>query len=284
MQSLRTKLLHQNHKSYGPFLLSASSNTAEVLAGIGYSHLVVDMEHSPADISTITSILRAIDSASRGKAARDNFPIVRAPSGGDVATTKRILDVLRLPGGIMFPMIDNAEQAKLAVSSTRYPPHGIGGTGIRGCAYPFVRASEYGNNREYFSVDSKEELLTIAQVESEQGINNIPEIGMVDEVDVIFLGPFDISASIGEVGNFESNGKAMTLLRHAEISVLETSKRKRKEKGVGLCLGGFRAPGRSLKEMFSDNVGYQFVSGSLDLGLLQAAALDDYEVGQDAIE
>jgi len=127
-------------------------------------------------------------------------------------------------------------------------------------------------------------LLTIVQVESEEGIANIPEIGMVDGVDVIFLGPFDIGASIGSVGSFEPNGKTMTLLKQAELLVRETSQKKKQEKGFGLCLGGFRAPGRSLKEMFSEDVGYQFVSGSLDLGLLQAAAVADYEAGQESME
>jgi len=106
---------------------------------------------------------------------------------------------------------------------------------------------------------------------------------MLDGVDVIFLGPFDISCDIGETGNFKEGGKVMEMIRHAELLVRETSERKKKAKGVGLCLGGFKVPERSLKEMFSETVGYQLVAGSVDLGLLQAAAKIDYEDGQDAI-
>lgn len=294
MQSLRTQLLHNKAKTYGPLILSASPNIAELLAGIGYSHIVIDMEHSPTDISTTTSILRAIDSASRGKVAAasvavQNFPIVRAPAHNDVAMTKRILDVLRPPGGIMFPMIENAEQAAAAVASTRYAPHYRNGIGIRGCAYPFVRASSYGKNVDYFDIDAQD-LLTIMQVESREAIENIPEIGMVDGVDVIFLGPFDISCSIGEMGNFEKDGKVMQLIRHAERLVRETSEKKKamnvdgNGNGGGLCLGGFRSPGRPLEEMFSDAVGYQFVCGSVDLGLLQSAASVDFAAGQEAMQ
>mmetsp|Transcript_25865 Transcript_25865/g.62108 ORF Transcript_25865/g.62108 Transcript_25865/m.62108 type:complete len:156 (+) Transcript_25865:433-900(+) len=155
------------------------------------------MEHSPVDVSQLTSLLRAIDSASRssgGTTAVSNFPVVRAPGNSDVVMTKRILDVLCPPGGIMFPMVENAAQAEMAVAGTRYPPGGI-----RGCAHPFVRASRYGRNSDYFDVDSRD-ILTIVQVESEEAIENIPEIGMVDGVDAIFLGPFDISCSIGCMG------------------------------------------------------------------------------------
>mmetsp|Transcript_26771 Transcript_26771/g.61623 ORF Transcript_26771/g.61623 Transcript_26771/m.61623 type:complete len:250 (-) Transcript_26771:194-943(-) len=239
------------------------------------------MEHSPNDLATTTAMLRAIDSAARGGAPVHNFPVVRAPSRDDVAATKRILDVLRPPAGIMFPMIESAAQAEAAVAGTRYPPHRR--NGVRGCAHPFVRASQYGNNGDYFDVDSHRELLTIAQVESEEGIEHIPEIGMVDGVDVIFLGPFDISCDIGEVGNFDPDGKVMGAIRRAERLVRETSEKKKALKGVPLCLGGFRSPGRSLETMFSNDVGYQFVSGSLDLGLLQAAAKTDFNAGQDAM-
>ena len=180
--SFRSQLLTNiNKKSYGPFILSGSPNIAKLLAGIGYDHLVVDMEHSPLDVSSTTTMLRAID-ASRNVSSNDQnpIPIVRVPSHNDIANTKRILDILRPPAGIMFPMIEDATQATMAVSSTRYPPHGI-----RGCAHPFVRASQYGNDKDYFYKTSKEDLLLIVQVESKAAIEKIPEIGMVDGVDCI---------------------------------------------------------------------------------------------------
>ena len=283
MQSLRHKLLQGNGKAYGPFLLSASPNIAELLANTGYDILFVDMEHSPTDISNMVSTLRAIDSASRSKFPVQNFPIVRAPTHDDAAMTKRILDILRPPAGIMFPLIENAQQAEKAVASTRYPCHYKNGSGIRGCAHPFVRASQFGGNEEYFDVDSNQDLLTILQVETEEGVNNIPEIGMVEGVDVIFLGPFDISCSLGEMGNFEEDGRVMGLIRRAENLVRDTSAEKKRLNGIGLCLGGFRSPGRDLKEMFSDDVGYQLIAGSVDLGLLKAAAASDLALGRDAM-
>jgi 4-hydroxy-2-oxoheptanedioate aldolase len=284
IQSLRKKLLQdRNFKSYGPMILSASPSVAELLATIGYSHILVDMEHSPLDISKTVEMLRAIDSVSSGYVPIHNTPIVRAPSHDDVAMTKRILDVLKPPSGIMFPMIETVEQAEKAVASTRYPPHYRENSGIRGCAHPFVRASSYGSDEDYFPLHSNQDLLTILQVESEAAIENIPEIGMVGGVDAIFLGPFDISCSVNQVGEFGATSDVMQLIRHAERLVRETDDRKRalashstrKEYPTGLILGGFRPPLRSLQEMFSAEVGYQFICGSVDLGLLRKAAYSD---------
>lgn len=287
--SLRQQLLSNKHtKSYGPFLLSKSTSIAELLSYIGYNHIVVDMEHSPLDISSTVSILHAIESTNHhhNKNKNDNAiittPIIRVPSYDDIANTKRVLDILKPPCGIMFPMIENAIQAQKAISSTIYPPNGI-----RGCAHPFVRASNYGNNNHYFHHTCNEDILKIVQVESREGIMNIPEIGMVDGVDCIFLGPFDISCSIGKMGQFEEGGEVMELIRYAEQLVRETSKKKyetnnnndsnnNNDNGHGLILGGFRSVGRSLTEMFSDDVGYQLVSGSVDLGMIQNAAKMDF--------
>jgi hypothetical protein len=132
---------------------------------------------------------------------------------------------------------------------------------------------------------TKRDLLVIVQVESKIGIDNIPEIGMVDGVDCIFLGPFDISCSIGKMGQFDDKeGEVMELIYHAEKLVRETSEIKREKNkstdtgsgnGNGLILGGFRSPGRTLKEMFSKDVGYQLIGGSVDLGMIQNAAKSD---------
>ena len=287
LSSLRKRLLlDPTARSYGPFLLSSSPTIAELLAGAGYGHMVVDMEHSPNDISTTAAILRAIDSYSPPQGKFSPTPIVRAPSCHDIATTKRILDVLRLPGGIIFPMVETAIDARKAVASTRYPPHYGKGEGTRGCAYTMVRASQYGRNEEYYDSNSHEDLLTIVQVESEQAIHNIPEIGMVEGVDCIFLGPFDISCSIGEMSDFSEDGKVMKLLHYAEELVRETSRKKREQSsdGFGLILGGFRSPGRPLEKMFSKEVNYQLVSGSVDLSMLVKAAADDLKDAENAME
>ena len=219
------------------------------------------------------------------------------------------LDTLRLPSGIIFPMIESVKQAEYAVASTRYPPHynstmSRGGTtdlkegegqeeeveqqqqqqkGIRGCAHPFVRASDYGYNEHYYDIDSNTNLFTILQIESVAAIELIPKIGMIDGVDCLFLGPFDISCDMNLMGQFHEGGDVMKMIRYAEGLVRKTSQQKQHEKGVGVCLGGFQIPGRSLQEMFSNKVGYQFISGAIDLGLMKSAAEADFTNGISAM-
>jgi 2-keto-3-deoxy-L-rhamnonate aldolase RhmA len=103
-------------------------------------------------------------------------------------------------------MVETAEDARKAVASARYPPHYGRGKGTREYAYTMVRASQCGRNEQYDS-NCHEVLLTIVQVEAEEAIHNILEIGMVEGVDCMFLGPFDISFSIGELGDFSEDGK-----------------------------------------------------------------------------
>lgn len=308
--SFRQALLSNiNTKSYGPFVMSRSPDVAELLSFVGYNHIVIDMEHSALDVSSTVSMLRAVDAAASKSASTPTIPIVRVPSHGDAATTKRILDILRPPAGIMFPMVETAHQAEFAVSSSTYPPYGV-----RGCAHPFVRASKYGNDVDYFDRCSSpsrknNDLLRIVQIESERGIENISEIGMVNGVDCIFLGPFDISCSVGKMGQFERGGEVMELIGRAETLVRETSQKKREasqrkstknnsddtsdngndntnsnSSSGGLILGGFRSPGRPLKEMFSEDVGYQLVAGSADLGMIQNAAKADFMEAKRAIQ
>lgn len=277
MMSLRHRLLsNPSAKAYGPFLMSGSTDIAELIAGIGYDLLVVDMEHASLDVSETKNMLRAVDAAARRSIEQDTSsssslfttPIVRVPSPNDIAMTKRVLDVLRPPAGIMFPMVENAEIAKVAVESTRYPSHYGDDSGTRGCAWPFVRASSYGENQEYYEQTCHQDLLTLVQVETENAINNIPEIAAVPGVDGIFLGPFDISCSIGRMGEFEEEGEVMKLMHYAESLVRKAAK----ESDDGLILGGFQPPGRKLKDMFSPECGYQLVTGSVDLGMIRQAA------------
>lgn len=285
--SLRKRLLsNSNIKSYGPFLLSSSPTIAEVLSNVGYSHIVVDMEHSPLDISTTLSMIRAIDSCRNNhnlyhtcNEQNITTPIIRLPSHTTIDTTKRILDIIKPPCGIMFPMIENENDAKLAISSITYPPNGI-----RGCAYPFVRASNYNSNQNYFHVDCKEDIFTIMQIESLNAIDNIYEIGMVDGVDCLFLGPFDISCSMNQIGNFEKNGNVYQIVQKAEKLIRETSIIKYEKIQQPLILGGFQLPGRKLDEMFSNDVGYQFVSGSVDIGMIQSVASADLLKANKAIQ
>ena len=185
---------------------------------------------------------------------------------------KKVLDSMRLPGGVLVPMVNDATIARDVVQAIRYPQQvwernsrrHDGGGGIRGCAVPFVRATGWGQmDSETFLAKCQQELLVMVQVETRQAVEAIDEIAAVDGVDMIFLGPMDLSCSIGKMGNFQDK-EVVNLIRMAEQKIRNSP----------CMLGGFRSPGRDLNEMFGD-AGYSLVCGSIDVGLLSNAARAD---------
>lgn len=230
--------------------MSNSPSIAELMGQVGYDFLLVDHEHAPTDIASGQLLLQALTGSK-------TEPIVRLPSH-DVVYMKKVLDSMRLPGGVLVPMVDTAEQAQEVVASTRYPP-----AGVRGCAVPFVRGSAWGTQEDYLEQCDKD-LLVIVQVETTLGVENIDAIAAVDGIDMIFLGPMDLSASIGKMGQFD-DPQVKQLIQEAEEKV----------RGSPHCLlGGFRPPTRTANELFTEG-GYSLVAGSVDMGLLREAAKQD---------
>lgn len=247
-------------------ILSDSPIAAEIVASIGYDYIILDHEHSPTNARSGQAILQAMDAASTAGARRTE-PMVRLPTHEN-AYMKKVLDSLRLPGGVMVPMVEDAGIAQAVVDSTRYPT-----AGIRGCAAPYVRASGWGsmNNADYLQ-QCRQDLLVMVQVETIKGVEHIPEIAAVDGIDAIFLGPFDLSASLGKMGQFDDM-EVQRLMESAETAVLQSE---------DCLLAGFRQPGRDTKAMF--DAGYNLVCGSADVGLLRDAARRDLEAVKSSMD
>jgi 2-keto-3-deoxy-L-rhamnonate aldolase RhmA len=148
------------------------------------------------------------------------------------------------------------------------------GGGMRGCAVPFVRATGWGTTKttEEYLRQCREELLVIVQAETPTAVEAIDEIAAVDGIDMIFLGPMDLSCSIGKMGDFQDQGVA-ELLQTAEQRIRDSP----------CMLGGFRPPGRDLNEMFGE-AGYSLVCGSVDVGLLREAARADVAAASESLE
>ncbi|MES2259920.1 MAG: aldolase/citrate lyase family protein [Pseudomonadota bacterium] len=169
-------------------LWSGLSNnvTVEVLANAGFDWLLLDTEHSPNELPMVHSQLQAI---AQGSA----HPIVRPP-WNDTVVIKRYLDV-----GVqtlLIPFVQNAEEARNAVAATRYPPLGVRGYSAA------ARASDYGRVKDYAST-CENELCVLVQVETPLALANIEEIAAVDGVDGIFIGPGDLSAAMGHLGDLK---------------------------------------------------------------------------------
>lgn len=168
----------------GAWLSSGSPATAEALGFTGFDFLVVDTEHTPIDVPQMTEILRAI-------AGTPAQAIVRPP-WNDMVMLKRVLDA----GGqsVLLPFVQNEEEAKRAVAFTRYPP-----AGVRGVAGTH-RGSRYGTVANYMK-SAASELCVIVQIETLAALARLEAIAAVEGVDSIFVGPNDLAASMGHVGD-----------------------------------------------------------------------------------
>lgn len=168
---------------FGSFASLASPLAAEALACNGFDFVLADLEHAQNDISTLVGLLQAIE-------AGGSEPVVRSP-WNDLVWIKRIMDA----GGrtIMVPFVQTAEEALRAARAMRYPP-----AGDRGVAM-VTRASRFGARPDYLA-KANEEACLIVQIETVAALSRLVEIGSVEGVDAVFIGPSDLSASMGLIG------------------------------------------------------------------------------------
>lgn len=163
---------------------SLSSNyTVEVIAGAGFDWILLDSEHSPADLENLLTQLQAA-------AAYPTHAVVRV-AWNDMVTIKRVLDIGAQ--SLLVPYVSNAAEARNAVSYTRYPP-----AGVRGVAGT-TRATRFGRVKDY-ARRAHEEICLLVQVETQNALDNIESICAVDGVDGVFIGPADLHASLGHTG------------------------------------------------------------------------------------
>jgi 4-hydroxy-2-oxoheptanedioate aldolase len=157
----------------------------EIAAGAGFDWLVLDSEHAPNDVPSLLRGLQAL-------AAYPVSGIVRIACA-DVSTVKRVLDIGAQ--NVLVPMIDTPEQARQMVEAMRYPPQGVRGVGTA-----LARAARWNRVSDYYQ-RANQEVCLIVQVESQRGLDNIEAIAAVEGVDALFIGPGDLAASIGYLGN-----------------------------------------------------------------------------------
>ncbi len=169
---------------HGTWLMSAAPSTAEALGNAGFDFLVIDMEHVPVDAPQLVELLRTV-------AGTPATSVTRLP-WNDTVMVKRALDAGAQ--SIMFPFVQNAEEARRAVAATRYPPDGNRGVAA------MHRASRYGAVQNYLK-NAAEELCVIVQIETLPALAELAAIAAVPGVDSIFIGPGDLSASMGYLGD-----------------------------------------------------------------------------------
>jgi len=170
---------------YGVWLVSSAPATAEALGSAGFDFLVVDTEHTPIEPPQVAEILRTM-------AGTPAQAVVR-PAWNDMVLIKRLLDAGAQT--LLIPFVQNAEEAKRAVAYTRYPPEGVRGVAA------VQRASRWGNVANYAKTAASD-LCVIVQIETAAAMEELPAIAAVPGVDSLFIGPADLAASMGHLGDF----------------------------------------------------------------------------------
>jgi 4-hydroxy-2-oxoheptanedioate aldolase len=226
----------------------SSPTVAEIYGAHGFDWMVIDCEHAPNDLPDVLGQLRALQ-------PYPTEPVVRLVNS-QPATIRRFLDI-----GVrtfLLPMIETAEQARDAVTMTRYPPEGRRGVAT------IIRANEYGQIHDYLSF-ANENICIICQIETRQAVENLASIANVEGVDALFVGPSDLSADLGYLGNPS----------HAEVQgvvagIVEETRRL-KIPIATLC----RTPDQA-RDLFA--AGFQFLSVGSDLHAIVTAAAATREV------
>jgi len=177
--------LKSGKKQYGFWLGLCNPLSAELCAYAGYDWLLIDAEHAPNDLQSIMAQLQAIQGT-------PSQPVVRLAEDHSTRI-KQALDVGAQ--SLLIPMVETATQAREIVQSMQYPPRGIRGVGTA-----LARAALWNRIEHYFD-DVEDQLCLIIQIESTKGLDNLDEILAVDGVDAIFIGPADLAASMGHLGN-----------------------------------------------------------------------------------
>ena len=226
----------------GTWVMSASPIVAEAIGHAGFDWAVLDMEHTPLDLMDLVHLLQAVGSTKL-------VPLVRVP-WNDAVNVKRVLDAGA--HSLLFPFIQNADEASKAVAATRYPPQGV--RGMAGMS----RASRFGTVPDFFK-QANANVCAVLQMETPESIARLEEIAAVPGVGGLFVGPGDLSGAMGHVGN----------LTHPEVLELMADAARRAH-WLGMPIGTVGGTPEVVAQYRA--IGYDFVAVASDLGLLMRAA------------
>ncbi len=239
------RMIKAGKKTAGAWAQLCSPIATEILGRGGFDWILVDMEHAPGDVLTLVSQFQALG----GTGA---VPIVRVP-WNDLVWIKRVLDAGAY--GLMIPYVNTKDQAMAAVQACKYPP--AGNRGIAGSP----RAAGYGRDTAGYLKRANDEIFVMLQVETPQAIDNLEEIAKVPGVDTLFIGPMDLSTSMGHFGNPAHPDV------QAAIATVEA-----KAKKLGMPLGTISGSWEQAKALYDR--GYQLITLMSDSVLLSKAGAD----------
>ena len=225
----------------GTMLTLASPEVAELLAEVGFDWLFVDAEHSPMGPAQLQLIMQG--------AGREMPCLIRLPSSGEVAI-KKALD--SGAAGIIVPQINSAQAAEAVVQMAKYAPDGQRGVGVG-------RAHGYGQHFQEYVSTANEETTVVVQAEHIEAVRNIDEIAAVPGIDAVLVGPYDLSASLGKLGQV-NDPEVRTAIDRVTDACLQR----------GVKLGIFGMTAGAVKPYIE--AGYTLIVAGIDTALLGQAA------------
>ena len=228
--------LKQRKITFGSWITIGHQNIAEIMAQSGFEWLTIDMEHSVITLDIAQQLIQVIESY-------DVVPLVRVGEK-NANLIKRVMDAGAY--GIIVPMVNNKEDAKMAVNAVKYPSVGTRGVGL-------ARAQGYGFNFDEYSGIINEQSIVIVQIEHINGVNNLESILSVDGIDGCIIGPYDLSGSLGIPGKFND-----TKFKSALDKVEKTCKK------MNIPLGMHVIPPDYKEVKKYAEKGYTFLAISLD--------------------
>ncbi len=205
--TFRDRLSEATRPLVGMWVCSGSSLVAEICAGAGLDWLLIDMEHSPNSLESVLGQLQAV-------AAYPTTPLVRVPTS-DVVTIKGVLDIG--VQNVLVPMISSAAEARAAVEAVRYPPRGR-----RGVGSALARSARWNRVDDYLA-DADAHVSLFVQIETAAGVQAAADIASVAGIDGIFLGPSDLAASMGLLGQ-QTHTEVVGAVHRAFEAVQEAGK------------------------------------------------------------
>lgn len=241
-------MIFKNKKKFiGSWINTGSNIIAEIMSSSGFDFLVVDAEHSAVDLKDCQDLFRSI------KAGNPScVPMVRMP-GNQYHETKRYLDAGAM--GIIAPLINTREQAEILVQSVKYPPEGKRGVG-------YGRSHQYGFAFDNYMQNANDSIFICIQIEHIEAVKNIDSILSVNGIHSAFIGPYDLSASMGITAEFN---------HPRYIEALSLIKSKCKEYNI---IPGIHVVQPNISEMQQRiDEGFNMIAYSLDITMIGTSSL-----------
>ncbi len=248
IESIRENLTNGGY-SIGSWMQIPHTSIAEIMGQSGYEWVAVDMEHGAISVHQLPDLFRALELG-------NTLPLVRVAQG-KIKDCKQALDAGA--GGIIVPMVENAEQLRQVRDATRWPPSGNRGVG-------FSRANLFGKHFDEYIAEAQQPLL-VAMIEHINAVDELDDILKVEGLDAIMIGPYDLSASMGLTAKFNNQNF---------IDIIQVIKNKSNRAKIPCGIHIVNPSEDELRKKISDN--YNFIAYSIDGVFLHKISVNPFIV------